>query len=319
MSTATQLSENSRQGFDGIKAALCLGSMEAKSNTASGMPLRLWRGGIGSRSSGKERDAETGLNFFGARYMSAAQGRFMIPDVSGEDRAPLDPQSWNMYSYVRNRPTRFVDIGGKWATDIHVSLTQYALSGYVSAKELQILVNQQYDMDKHHNSLQEQFKHAMSNGGANQSSAEAKTLMNGFLSTELGLAARGGLNSDGLVHLGNAIHTHQDTTSKVHMTKSGNPLPWNGVMHGGFSHWGGENDPSDDWAGIGQAIRKTMRDFMDANPEAAAKKGLTEKTFEQQSEERILKYVDHYYLGFGNLGYEAARACALHGGAACVN
>jgi len=60
MTTAAQLSENSHQGFEGIKAALCLGSMEAKSNTASGMPVCLWREGIGSRSSGKERDTETG-------------------------------------------------------------------------------------------------------------------------------------------------------------------------------------------------------------------------------------------------------------------
>jgi hypothetical protein len=78
MATATQLSENSHQGFDGIKAALCLVSMEAKSNTASGMPVCLWREGIGSHSSGKERDAETGLDYFGARYYSGAQGRFTL-------------------------------------------------------------------------------------------------------------------------------------------------------------------------------------------------------------------------------------------------
>src|SRR6202171_602822 len=29
---------------------------------------------------GKERDAETGLDYFGARYMSSAQGRFAGPD-----------------------------------------------------------------------------------------------------------------------------------------------------------------------------------------------------------------------------------------------
>jgi hypothetical protein len=29
---------------------------------------------------GKERDAETGLDFFGARYYSGAQGRFTSPD-----------------------------------------------------------------------------------------------------------------------------------------------------------------------------------------------------------------------------------------------
>jgi len=79
MSTAAQLSEKLHRGFDGLKAALCLGSMEAKSNTASGMPLCLWREGIGSRSSGKERDAETGLDYFGARHFSGAQGSFTSP------------------------------------------------------------------------------------------------------------------------------------------------------------------------------------------------------------------------------------------------
>ena len=53
MSTTAQLSENSHQGFEGLKAALCLASMEAKSNAVSGMPVCLWREGIGSRSSSK--------------------------------------------------------------------------------------------------------------------------------------------------------------------------------------------------------------------------------------------------------------------------
>jgi RHS repeat-associated protein len=32
------------------------------------------------RFTGKERDAETGLDYFGARYMSSAQGRWTTPD-----------------------------------------------------------------------------------------------------------------------------------------------------------------------------------------------------------------------------------------------
>ena len=60
----------------------------------------------------KERDAETGLDYFGARYMSASQGRFMSPDVSLADQWENDPQSWNLYSYVRNNPLRFVDPTG---------------------------------------------------------------------------------------------------------------------------------------------------------------------------------------------------------------
>jgi hypothetical protein len=82
MTTTAQLSENSHQGFDGLKAALCLASMEAKSNTASGMPLCLPQNGIGSRSTGKERDAETGLDFFLARYYSSAVSVHLSPPSS---------------------------------------------------------------------------------------------------------------------------------------------------------------------------------------------------------------------------------------------
>ena len=66
---------------------------------------------------GKERDSETGLDFFGARYFSAAQGRFTSPDWS-EKPEPVpysdltDPQSLNLYAYVRNNPLKNRDLDG---------------------------------------------------------------------------------------------------------------------------------------------------------------------------------------------------------------
>jgi RHS repeat-associated protein len=113
MDTTWQLIENSHQGFEGIKASLCLASMEAKSNTASGMPVCLWRNGIRSRSSGKERDAESGLDYFGARYLSAAQGRWTSPDRPFADQHPGNPQSWNLYVYVSNNPLNKIDPNGE--------------------------------------------------------------------------------------------------------------------------------------------------------------------------------------------------------------
>jgi RHS repeat-associated protein len=120
MSTASQLSENSHQGFDGLKAALCLGSMEAKSNTASGMPLRLRQNSIGSRSTGKERDTETGLDFFEARYYSGAQGRFTSADLPFADQTEDDPQSWNLYAYARNNPLNSIDPTGRFKINCEV-------------------------------------------------------------------------------------------------------------------------------------------------------------------------------------------------------
>jgi RHS repeat-associated protein len=60
----------------------------------------------------KERDSETGLDYFGARYYGNALGRFATPDDPFADQDQADPQSWNMYSYVRNNPTDYSDPDG---------------------------------------------------------------------------------------------------------------------------------------------------------------------------------------------------------------
>ena len=65
------------------------------------------------RFTGKERDDETGLDYFGFRYFSSAQGRWTSPDQPFADQHPEDPQSWNMYGYVRNNPLAHVDPNGK--------------------------------------------------------------------------------------------------------------------------------------------------------------------------------------------------------------
>jgi RHS repeat-associated protein len=61
----------------------------------------------------KERDIETGLDYFLARYYSSTQGRFTSPDEPLMDQEEGDPQSWNLYSYVRNNPLRFTDPTGQ--------------------------------------------------------------------------------------------------------------------------------------------------------------------------------------------------------------
>ena len=49
--------------------------------------------GVTQQFTGKERDAETGLDFFESRYFSGAQGRFTSPDEPLADQWSDDPQS----------------------------------------------------------------------------------------------------------------------------------------------------------------------------------------------------------------------------------
>lgn len=66
---------------------------------------------------GKERDAESGLDYFGARYYSSLTSRWLTPDWSASaEPVPYadfeDPQSLNQYGYVRNNPMSQVDKDG---------------------------------------------------------------------------------------------------------------------------------------------------------------------------------------------------------------
>ena len=56
-------------------------------------------------STGKERDSESGNDYFGARYYSSSMGRFMSPDtVLNLSRILANPKRWNRYTYVLNSP-----------------------------------------------------------------------------------------------------------------------------------------------------------------------------------------------------------------------
>lgn len=80
----------------------------------------------GYKFTGKERDSESGLDMFGARYYGSSLGRFMTPDWAAKATAvPYamfgDPQTLNLYGYVRNNPLSHADVDGHcypWCTVI---------------------------------------------------------------------------------------------------------------------------------------------------------------------------------------------------------
>ena len=87
---------------------------------------------------GKERDSESGLDYFGARYYGSSMGRFTSPDLAGPDLS--NPQSLNMYRYAFNNPLRYTDPNGLYERDVHFDLTQvlaYA-AGYSASQSLRI-------------------------------------------------------------------------------------------------------------------------------------------------------------------------------------
>jgi RHS repeat-associated protein len=85
------------------------------------------------RFTGKERDSESGNDYFGARYYGSSTGRFLSPDSQdpsdalpfvGIDPMPYgdtsNPQSLNLYSYVYNNPLSRTDSDGH---DVNVCTT----------------------------------------------------------------------------------------------------------------------------------------------------------------------------------------------------
>ena len=79
------------------------------------------------RFAGKERDTETGWDYFGARYDGSKIGRFTTVDPASTIKENvLDPQRWNRYAYARNNPLRYVDPDGQdWIEYTGQKLTWY--------------------------------------------------------------------------------------------------------------------------------------------------------------------------------------------------
>ena len=74
---------------------------------------------------GKERDTETGFDYFGARYYSSGIGRFTTADSAVILADAMEhPQRWNRYAYVSNNPLRKIDPDGHWERDVHYDLTR---------------------------------------------------------------------------------------------------------------------------------------------------------------------------------------------------
>ena len=87
---------------------------------------------------GKERDTESGNDYFGARYYSSSMGRWMSPDWSAkEEPVPYakldDPQSLNLYGYVGNNPLARADADGHCFWDLCIAEGTLTVEAVVGA------------------------------------------------------------------------------------------------------------------------------------------------------------------------------------------
>ena len=225
------------QGVAPQNPALHRGIMWSNSTTALGLRGSRLETRVRSRCTGKERDSESGLDEFGARYYASSMGRFMTSDPIGIMKQKFaDPQQWNMYAYARNNPLSAIDVSGQFVYSIHDALTTTTLAaaGYSSSVAKAISwENQKTDLyfnDEAHAYMHSQARRVSQNGRLHlQTAAEARAEEHKFIETSLGDAASevwAGDFAAARKNFGGALHAAQDekhewTPFQLH---TGNPF-----------------------------------------------------------------------------------------------
>jgi RHS repeat-associated protein len=185
----------------------------------------------------KERDSESGLDNFGARYYSSSVGRFMSVDPSSVSIDKFNPQSWNRYNYTYNNPLKYVDQNGKWPKPTHELIIDRAFPG-LSVQQTNELKQVSAWVDripggqtKAHN-----HEHAMKSPGENPATARQAIDQNIANHEQAARQAQGGtpehanqITPGALNEFGLALHPVTDRASPAHTDQNGNPRDWAGL------------------------------------------------------------------------------------------
>ncbi len=169
---------------------------------------------------GRERDPDTGLLYYRARFYDPLVGRFVSEDPAGFNGGA------NWYGYVANQPVDSVDPMGLWSTDAHNFIINSAFGNCLSEPQLKRLREASAYVDRPVGQLESNaYQHGM-RGGPNQSEADARRraadFIKGHEQRARSLAPKGckdgyqNLSSDALWEIGQALHTIMDETSPSH-------------------------------------------------------------------------------------------------------
>jgi RHS repeat-associated protein len=254
--------------------------------TAFGSELSATAGANRYKFTSKERDSESGLDDFGARYYSSAMGRFTSADpVMIMRQKMFDPQQWNMYAYVRNNPLRLVDTNGKWPTEVHERIIDRAFPG-LNAHQRAELKSSSYWMD-HCATCQTKgnsYQHSMR--GSNQDAAQARQQTQDFIHNKESAAQndQGGtpnkasdIKDKSLKDFGEALHAVTDGTSPAHVDANGNPRPWDGLQSPNSAavtqHEAEEANPTDQQ--MNNAVNAAQQTFKNTYGEGAQQQAIT--------------------------------------------
>ncbi len=121
--------KKAHQGIAPQNLALHLGIAWSNSTDALGLRSLAVETRVRSRCTGNERDSESGLDDFGARYYASTMGRWMSPDaINLTDERVFNPaNTLNKYVYGGNNPLKYVDPDGR---DITVFYTNTGPAGH---------------------------------------------------------------------------------------------------------------------------------------------------------------------------------------------
>jgi RHS repeat-associated protein len=199
---------------------------------------------------GKERDSESGLDNFGKRYLGSSLGRFMTPDPPLMDQHIADPQSWNLYSYVRNNPLSFVDptgnsielLGDEDQRKKELAFLQKSLGNDKAASNLYINEVKDDDKTRYFVGIKGDVGDFMKNG---ETSHDLANLVQNKNVVEFGLTSKGLSNQGGAVTYEKGEVGNQNVRVLVNLDQASvanivlNP---NTIL--GATRWGGQNqDP----------------------------------------------------------------------------